>query len=368
MSSIKNIYKDKKVLITGHTGFKGSWLSVWLTKLGAHVIGVSNNIPTIPSNFEASAVSSLVEDHRIDIMDFNKVNNVISKSEPDFIFHLAAQALVYPAYENPLQTLLINSMGTANILESIRLLEKPLVAVMITSDKAYDNVEWVWGYKETDALGGKDPYSASKGMAELAIKTYVESYFTSPDNGVRLGITRAGNVIGGGDWAEKRIVPDCMEAWRNNNVVEIRRPDATRPWQHVLEPLSGYLSLGAELYNNPQKHGQAYNFGPSASQNYSVRQLIDEMSLSWSNVRWDDVSKDEKHLHEAGLLKLNCDKALFDLKWLPTMQFAETVKMTVDWYKAFYETKGDSMQEFTYSQIDQYTRLAKDRERFWTAL
>ena len=365
MNNLEAIYRGKKVLITGHTGFKGSWLSMWLVKLGAEVIGMSDEIPTSPSNFDASKVFDQIHDYRLDIMDLDAVNNVVSKHSPDFIFHLAAQALVYSAYEDPVRTLTVNSIGTINILEAIRQSNKPIIGVMITSDKAYDNVEWVWGYKESDRLGGKDPYSASKGMAELAIKTYVESYFKNPVDGVRVGIARAGNVIGGGDWAGKRIVPDCMEAWRANKIVDIRSPDATRPWQHVMEPLSGYLALGMELYNASEIHGQAYNFGPPANQDYSVRNLIDEMSLSWNNVRWNDTSKDVNHRHEAGLLKLNCDKALSDLSWLPTMEFQETVKMTVDWYKAFYETGGAEMQKFTYSQIDEYVNIAEVRGRKW---
>jgi CDP-glucose 4,6-dehydratase len=236
---------------------------------------------------------------------------------------------------------------------------------MITSDKAYDNVEWVWGYRESDPLGGKDPYSASKGMAELAIKTYLHSFFTSPERGVRIGITRAGNVIGGGDWARNRIVPDCVDAWSKNKIVDIRRPDATRPWQHVLEPLSGYLSLGSELYESPGRHGEAYNFGPPANQNYPVRDLINEMGLSWKNVRWNDKSDDLSNFHEAGLLKLNCDKALFDLNWLPTLEFSEAVKMTIDWYKTYYENEKKSMWEFSSKQIDDFTKLAEIKRRSW---
>ena len=304
MKNIKEIYQGKKVLITGHTGFKGSWLSIWLAKLGAEVIGISDSVPTSPSNFIASNISDTVKDYRVNIMDLD-------------------------------------------------------------SDKAYDNVEWVWGYRESDPLGGKDPYSASKGMAELAIKTYVNSFFTNPENGTRIGITRAGNVIGGGDWARNRIVPDCVDAWSNNKVVDIRRPDATRPWQHVLEPLSGYLSLGSELYDSPNMHGEAYNFGPPANQNYPVRDLINEMSLSWKNVRWNDKSDDSSNFHEAGLLKLNCDKALFDLEWLPTLEFPEAVKVTIDWYKTYYEKKKKSMWEFSSKQIDEFTNLAETKKRAW---
>jgi len=359
------IFKGSKVLVTGHTGFKGTWLSLWLKQLGADVSGVSINIPSEPSHFNAAKLSAQIDDHRLDIRDGDALNKLIHEIQPDFVFHLAAQALVRPSYENPLETIATNTLGTANVLDALRTIEKPVVAVMITSDKAYDNVEWVWGYRETDRLGGKDPYSASKGMAELVIRTYVESFFNSSNSNVRVGITRAGNVIGGGDWAMDRIVPDCMEAWSRNERVDIRSPDATRPWQHVLEPLSGYLALAAALAKDDTKHGGAYNFGPSANQNYSVRLLIDEMAKYWDNVRWNDISQSQVHLHEAGLLKLNCDKALFDLNWTPTLQFEETVRMTVQWYKAFYEHDVDSMYDFTMTQITEYTQLAQERGIGW---
>ncbi len=262
-----------------------------------------------------------------------------------------------------------NAIGSANVLEALRTLDKTVVAVMITSDKAYDNVEWVWGYRETDRLGGKDPYSASKGMAELAIRTYVESFFNAPDSNVRVGIARAGNVIGGGDWATDRIVPDCMKTWSRNEVVDIRSPEATRPWQHVLEPLSGYLLLGVLLQQSRDRHGEAYNFGPSSQQNYSVRKLIDAMARYWDYVHWKDTSQSMQHPQEAGLLKLNCDKALFDLQWQPTLKFEETVGMTVSWYKQYYQNvkqkKPDSMRDFTISQIEEYAQLASQRGIVW---
>jgi len=269
-----NIFKGKTILITGHTGFKGSWLSMWLAHLGAKIIGVSIDIPSVPSNFSASSIRDVVEDHRIDVRDSKAMKSLVEKVQPDFVFHLAAQALVRPSYENPLETIATNVLGTANVLDALRSLNKKVVAIMITSDKAYDNVEWVWGYRETDRLGGKDPYSASKGMAELAIRTYVESFFNKPNSNVRLGIARAGNVIGGGDWAIDRIVPDCMQAWSSGRVVDIRSPQATRPWQHVLEPLSGYLTLADSLAQSDVKHGEAYNFGPSADVNYPVSELM----------------------------------------------------------------------------------------------
>jgi len=366
MRYFRSTYANKQILVTGHTGFKGSWLSVWLTHLGACVTGLSLDIPTSPSHFEVSRIGELVNDQRVDVRDTEQLKRVVDECQPDFVFHLAAQSLVRSSYEDPLATFSINAIGSANILDALRTMNKNVIVVMITSDKVYDNVEWVWGYRETDRLGGKDPYSASKGMAELAIRAFIESYFNSPESNIRVGITRAGNVIGGGDWARDRIVPDCMKAWAQNKAVEIRNPASTRPWQHVLEPLSGYLTLGAELYRSEQKSGNAYNFGPPASQNHSVQELIEEMSHYWDNVSWRDISKDQRHLHEAGLLKLNCDKALFDLQWQPALQFKETVRMTVQWYKRYYQNESKSMLDFTLSQVDEYAALAEEQAISWT--
>ena len=365
---IKNTFKNKNVLVTGHTGFKGTWLSLWLKQLGANVSGISIDIPSEPSHFNAANLSNKINDYRLDIRDGDAIKNLIDEIQPDYIFHLAAQALVRPSYDNPLETISTNALGTANILDALRALKKKVVAVMITSDKAYDNAEWVWGYRESDRLGGKDPYSASKGMAELVIRTYVESYFNAPNSNVRIGITRAGNVIGGGDWAIDRIVPDCVNAWANSKTVDIRSPRATRPWQHVLEPLSGYLALASALSSNNSLHGEAYNFGPPAHQNFSVQLLIDEMAKYWDNVRWNDISQSQEHLHEAGLLKLNCDKALFDLKWTPSLQFEETIRMTVMWYKKFYEQNTGSMYDFSMHQITEYTHFAQERGVEWAKM
>ena len=362
---IEEIFNNKTVLVTGHTGFKGSWLTVWLNLLGAKVVGVSNGLPTEPCNFSVSRLSNIVDDYFIDIQDLNGMRDLVQQTQPDFVFHLAAQALVRPSYKNPLGTLTINAIGSANVLEALRTLDKSVVAVMITSDKVYDNVEWVWGYRETDSLGGKDPYSASKGMAELAIRTYIESYFNGAQSNVCVGVARAGNVIGGGDWATDRIVPDCMKAWSQNSVVDIRSPKATRPWQHVLEPLSGYLTLGAELYQHGDKHGEAYNFGPPAHQAHSVSELIDKMEKHWDHVRWNDATQSQDCLHEAGLLKLNCDKALFDLEWSPTLQFEEMIRLTVEWYKAYYQHSESSMYEFTVGQIEEYVAFARQRLISW---
>ena len=362
LNDISKSFFGKKVLITGHTGFKGSWLSLWLNNLGASVSGISIDIPSNPSHFDVTNLSNQIDDYRIDILDATAVKLVVKKIQPDYVFHLAAQALVRTSYENPVETMKTNAIGSANILDALRGLDNPVVAVMITSDKVYDNVEWSWGYRETDRLGGKDPYSASKGMAELAIRSFVESFFSSKDSNVRVAIARAGNVIGGGDWAVDRIVPDCMNSWSKNNVVDIRNPDATRPWQHVLEPIRGYLVLASQLSTNLSLHSESYNFGPHAQLNYSVRELINAMSNHWDLVRWNDTSDLKEKLHEAGLLKLNCDKALMDLKWKPILEFEETVLMTVEWYRHYYQNRTESMYNFTISQIDQYSRLTSVRD------
>jgi CDP-glucose 4,6-dehydratase len=333
--------------------------------MGAKVVGLSNGIPTKPSNYEASNINSFVEEFNVDVRDANAVQSVVKKSNPDFVFHLAAQSLVRPSYKSPLETFMVNAIGTANLLNALTFIDKPVVAIMITSDKAYDNVECKWGYRETDRLGGKDPYSASKGMAELAIYSYTNSFFKKDDSNIRIGITRAGNVIGGGDWAEDRIGPDCVKSWKNNETINIRSPLSTRPWQHVLEPLSGYLSLGASLNNSSKLHGEAYNFGPNSSQNYSVSDLINEMIFYWSGAKWNDISGNDDDLHEAGLLKLNCDKALHDLNWMPTLNFSETVKKTVEWYQYFYENPKESMIKITSNQIMEYSQLANKRGLFW---
>lgn len=361
----KSIFENKKVLVTGHTGFKGSWLCTWLRHLGAEVEGISDNVISNPSNYEVSKVFDFIKEYRVDIRNTEKITSLIKDIQPDFVFHLAAKALVRPSYESPIDTMTTNAIGSANVLDALRGIEKQVVAVMITSDKAYDNNEWVWGYRETDRIGGKDPYSASKGMAELAIRSYVNSFFNNPNSNVRIGITRAGNVIGGGDWALDRIVPDCMKAWSNGKTVDIRSPYATRPWQHVLEPISGYLCLAENLYLNSNNHGEAYNFGPSADQNFAVSRLINEMSKYWNQIKWNDVSETKEHLYEAGLLKLNCDKALFDFEWRPTLEFEETVKLTVDWYKEYYQNSVKSMHKFSINQIDSYTAIARLKNISW---
>ena len=274
----KKKFLNKTVVITGHTGFKGSWLSIWLKTLGANVIGISDNIPTNPSNFEASKIFNLIQDHRVDITNSEKINELIKKYAPDYIFNLAAQSLVRKSYEEPIQTFLTNAIGTANVLDAAKKLSKKVNCIMITSDKVYRNFEFKRGYHENDMLGGVDPYSASKGMAEIAIYSYVQTLMNDKNTNVRIAIGRAGNVIGGGDWATDRIVPDSINAWSKKRKVILRNAKSTRPWQHVLEPLSGYLLLGALLDDNLNLNGEAFNFGPPDKNDFSVLSLIEKMS------------------------------------------------------------------------------------------
>jgi CDP-glucose 4,6-dehydratase len=361
-----NIYKDKKVLVTGHTGFKGGWLSLWLKSMGAQVYGISNEVYADPSLYGEASIDSQLTSYISDIRDLGLMIEIIGRIEPDFVFHLAAQPIVKKAFSEPVDTFTTNIIGTANILEALRVANKPCIAVMITSDKCYDNVEWVWGYKETDHLGGKDPYSASKGAAELIIKTYYHSYFKA-DSKIKMASVRAGNVIGGGDWAANRIVPDCFRAWANDDKVTIRSPHATRPWQHVLEPLSGYLRTG-QLLAEPEKaavNGEAYNFGPPTDQNYTVLDLLKELAVSWDSDNNEILEVESSNFPESGLLKLNIDKALFDMQWVPTLNFKETADFTCEWYKTYYNGDNVDMLAFTNEQIGQYIEAAKKKGLSW---
>jgi CDP-glucose 4,6-dehydratase len=354
------LLKDKNILVTGHTGFKGSWLSALLAHLGAKVIGVSDSIKTEPSNYNLNK-ANLFKDLRIDINNSDDVLSVIRETKPNYIFHLAAQPIVLESYKNPLDTFNTNIIGTANVLDALRILNHKCIAVMITSDKCYDNVEWTYGYRETDHLGGKDPYSGSKGAAELVIHSYAESFFKKLDSNVHIAVGRAGNVIGGGDWAPDRIVPDCVRAWSNKEKAEIRNPYSTRPWQHVLEPLSGYLSLATKLYENNDLNGEAFNFGPPAFQNHTVEELINKIINYWPSSEWVDKSAENQAPHEAGLLKLNCDKALHSIGWKATLNFDETANWTGDWYSTYYKEGPQAASEMTNRQIKDFLSLSKKR-------
>lgn len=364
-----NEYQGKRVLVTGHTGFKGSWLTVWLLRLGAKVCGLSDRIPTNPSMFEELGLEEKIEHHLCDIRDLQNVSKCLAEFEPDFVFHLAAQPIVSVSYEDPLDTISTNVMGTAVLLEALKQWNKPCNVVVITSDKCYENVEWVWGYKETDHLGGRDIYSGSKGAAEVIFHAYYHSFFKQKNNKINLATGRAGNVIGGGDWAKDRIVVDCMKNWAEGKIVEIRSPSATRPWQHVLEPISGYLTLGAQLRNDERLLGESFNFGPRAEQNRTVLELLTDLSKHWHYSESKDAYRvtDNVPFHEAGLLKLNCDKALYHLRWEANLSYSECVQMVGEWYYNFYR-KGKDMYQLTLEQIAKYENIATERHIIWTQL
>lgn len=363
------IYNKKKVLITGHTGFKGSWLSIWLKQLGAEVIGVSIEPPSIPNIFEVTNLKEKIIDLRINICSLKSLQNIIDNENPDFIFHLAAQPLVKESYVKPCDTFETNILGTANILEAVRKVNKKCILILITSDKCYLNKEWDWGYRENDELGGKDPYSASKACAELIIKSMFNSYFENNEH-IFIATARAGNVIGGGDWAPNRIVPDSIKAWKKKEKVLVRSPNSTRPWQHVLEPLSGYLLLGQALWNNKIKSGNAFNFGPKSDQIKTVIELLNGLSKNWNDKKNQtdliDISVNLGEIpQEAGLLKLNCDKVLSKITWKPVLEFEETIKLTTNWYKEYYLRKNRNMFDYSLDQIKYYTELANSRNITW---
>tara|TARA_B100002019_G_C21260431_1_gene596394 strand:+ start:642 stop:1736 length:1095 start_codon:yes stop_codon:yes gene_type:complete len=358
-----DIFNNKKVLVTGHTGFKGAWLSKWLDLLGAKVIGVSKDVPTSPSHFENLQFKNRISDYRVNINDQIAIEEIVLSEKPDFVFHLAAQSLVKASYDNPIQTWNTNTIGTINVLESLRKLNHKCIAILITSDKCYDNVEWVWGYKESDKLGGPDPYSASKGAAEIAISSYCRSFFPK-DGNIKIASGRAGNVIGGGDWAEDRIVPDCIKAWACNKMVPIRNPLSTRPWQHVLEPLSGYINLALELSSNNALSWESFNFGPDSSLTRNVGELVEVMSSFWPDAKWENLSREDKKLYESKLLKLNCDKALFYLNWSPVWDFSQTVSKTMTWYKNYYENPLE-ITSLTTKQIKSYMTDAYNKGLLW---
>lgn len=359
------VFKGKKILVTGHTGFKGSWLCSWLIYLGAKVYGVSIDIPTKPSIFESANLKNRLIDYRLDVINTDEFIDLFNTIKPDFVFHLAAQPIVSDSYENPTLTWRTNTMGTMSVLEALRFGHRKCTAVFITSDKCYDNVEWVWGYRENDRLGGPDPYSASKAGAEIAIQSYVRSYFSKEDS-TRIGIARAGNVIGGGDWASRRVVPDCMRAWSKGNTVELRNPASTRPWQHVLEPLSGYLWLASNLNGDKTFSGEPFNFGPPAEQNHSVGELVDVMSRCWDQANWQDVSEGRNGYYESSLLKLNCDKALHFLKWRPVWDFETTSHNTAMWYHDYYNSKDVIAEHLIRKDIQKYASDAAKKGLAWT--
>lgn len=360
-----SIYKGKKVLVTGNTGFKGSWLTMWLLELGAEVYGISNGVPSNPSMFEELELEKKIKYYCLDIRDAAAMDSQIRAIAPDFIFHLAAQPIVGSSYSDPVGTIATNAMGTVHILEAAKSLTNQCSLVMITSDKCYENVEWLYGYREIDRLGGKDIYSASKAAAEILIYSYYHSFIKHKPN-LRLASVRAGNVIGGGDWAEKRLVPDCIRAWKNGDSVTIRNPKSTRPWQHVLEPLSGYLVTGQYLAEDASLNGEAFNFGPPSDQIFSVQQVLSSIAEHWKLSKEKEWVKIEAGtFHEAGLLKLSCEKANVHLKWWPVLNFTETMEFTASWYWEYYKGKSTAL-EVTKTQIKEYIDKASSRGLNWT--
>ena len=352
-------FKNKKVLITGHTGFKGGWLALWLSHLGAKVYGYSLPSPFSPSLYETLQLEKVIHNEEGDVRDGKKILNSISRIEPDVIFHLAAQSLVGESYVSPLQTVDTNVMGTVNVMEAVRISCIRTAVVIVTSDKCYQNKEWFYGYREDDPLGGYDPYSASKGAAEILVSSWRNSFFHPGrirQHGVRIATARAGNVIGGGDWSIGRIVPDCMRALMNEDVIEVRHPEATRPWQHVLEPLSGYLLLASKLMqDNTGEYCQAFNFGPSVQSNKSVKELVEKIIHFWGDGAWKHIAPSLGQ-HEASLLHLSIDKAYHQLHWSPKWNFDETLSKTVEWYKASrFDTS--SLIDFTIKQIESYQSI-----------
>lgn len=357
-----DFYRGKRVLVTGHTGFKGSWLSAWLLNLGADVVGYSLDVPSDPAIFEDIKLSEKITDIRGDIRDLDSFKKAVNDNNPDLIFHLAAQPIVRLSYDDPVETFTTNAIGSLNVLEAVRGQGSIKSIVMITSDKAYKNVEWIWGYKEDDQLGGEDPYSSSKGCAELIFYSYVNSYFKDNETLVKLTTARAGNVIGGGDWAKDRIVPDIVRSFSKNEVLSIRAPNATRPWQHVLEPLSGYLTLAKMQTKKESLNHESFNFGPRQDVNQNVLRLVEEFSKYWDSGSWK--VHEDKAKPEAGLLKLNCDKAQAMLDWRAILSFEETIKFTGEWYKTYFKEEVD-LYNFTIKQINDYSQKAKEQGLKW---
>lgn len=352
VDSYLNIYKGKKVLVTGHTGFKGSWMTIWLQKLGAEVIGISLDPITREDNYVLSEIGAKITDYRADIRNLKKIEEIVNKEKPEILFHLAAQPIVLDSYNDPVYTFETNVMGTVNLLEVFRKSETLKTGVFITTDKCYENIEKDYSYVETDPMGGYDPYSASKGAAELVISSYRRSFFQNTEK--KIASVRAGNVIGGGDWAPFRIIVDIIKAIQKDEVIEIRNPIATRPWQHVLEPIGGYLLLGAKMLKN-HKFDEAWNFGPEKENTVTVRELLDKTITEYGMGEWRDVSDSEK-LHEANTLSLNISKAKAELNWRPVLTLDETIKYTVDWYKKY---KSENVFDLCNNQIEEYSNKWK---------
>ncbi len=353
-------WQGKRVLITGHTGFKGGWLALWLSVLGARVSGYALPPPTVPSFYESVQLHKTVNTIFADIRNIEELSRVFLSVQPDIVFHLAAQPLVRASYQNPLETFSINTQGTANVLEAIRCTASVQASVIITTDKVYENREWVWSYRENDILGGHDPYSASKAASEIILNSYRHSYFST--NGTcAIASARAGNVIGGGDWAADRIIPDIIRSITHSVPLTLRYPNATRPWQHVLDPLAGYIILAQHLYCNGKKYAESWNFGPSDDVLLTVGEMVDVVRALWGSehltVHIADVYQQP---HETTFLRLDCTKSLRRLSWKAQLPLKEAIRFTVDWYKHFLDGK-TNMRDYSLLQIQQYQNLLEQQ-------
>lgn len=374
-----DIFAGRDVLVTGHTGFKGAWLSLWLAELGARVHGFALAPPTTPSLFDEAAVRDRLASCQIaDVRDHSAVLRAVTSIKPEFVFHLAAQSLVRRSYHDPRETYETNVMGTVNLLEAVRQSSTVRVCQIITSDKCYENREWVYPYRENEPMGGADPYSNSKGCAELVTAAYRHSYFAPEriaSHGVSLASARAGNVIGGGDWAEDRIVPDCIRALSEGNPIQVRHPQAIRPWQHVLEPLSGYLQLAARQWKNPADAAEAWNFGPAGAGHLTVREVVEIVIRHWGKGTWNVPTeaasssvKGSGSFHEAKFLKLDISKAMSMLPWEPLFDASTAIATTVEWYRERGESGGQfDAQQKCLAQIRAYTARAAHRGVAWAS-
>lgn len=356
---LEKIYRGRTVLITGHTGFKGSWLAIWLNELGANVIGYALDPLNAKDNFNLANLKDKIVDIRGDIRDSDKLYKVFDEYQPEFVFHLAAQPLVRLSYQQPKYTYEVNVIGTLNVLEAMKATDKTKVGIIITSDKCYENKEWLWGYRENDDLGGFDPYSSSKGCVELLVASYRNSFFNVnkfDEHEKVIATVRAGNVIGGGDWSKDRILPDCISALEINQNIIIRNPKAVRPWQHVLEPLSGYLLLGSNLLQHGSKYSGAWNFGPNPDSIITVEEVVNKIIMYWGKGNWisPDSNLDLDLPHEANLLILDINKVKYVLGWSPKWNIDKALEKTIQWYKNY---SSEDVYNICKSQINEYCAI-----------
>jgi CDP-glucose 4,6-dehydratase len=358
MRQFKDIYRRRRVLVTGHTGFKGSWLSLWLQEMGAEVSGIALPPEEISSHWSSLGLG--IDHNCLDIRQGAELSKALDKLQPEIIFHLAAQPLVRRSYQNPAETWTTNVVGTANILDACRTTKSVRAIIVVTSDKCYENKEWAWGYRENDGLGGHDPYSASKAAAELVATSYRKSFFNESGSPL-LATARAGNVIGGGDWSNDRLIPDLVRAVSKQQILEVRYPYATRPWQHVLESLSGYLSLGQNLLEGDGNYAKPWNFGPAAEGNRSVAEMLSLLNAEWPSLRWKQST--DAHLHEAQFLYLDSSMARQQLDWRPVWDFKQAVHTTAEWYKAWIERA----ETISRRQLADYCDSARQQGVCWAS-